>query len=430
MFNNSLMSDVKFIVPKSDSNSVDKKKLVIPAHKYILAISSPVFFAMFYGDLAEKGGEIELPDCESESFLEFLRCLYYDDIRLTGNCVMGLFYLSKKYMVPFLTERCSEYLRDNLSAENVFSVLPLAQKYEDEHLVTRCWEIVDKKTEDAVKSEAFRLIEKSLLKSVLERDWLNVEEVELFKAVDCWAENECVKQGIPNEGGEKRTVLGEEIVTLIRFPVMSLKSFSLDVVGKNILRMQEVTSILQHVHGVKVRDMNFPVVPRPVPRFTFQSCERFHSCADVKIIKKQWGYNGDVVDRIQFTVDRNISLLGLQLFGSKDGEYSSEVGIRCSTVQLARKSQTSKSIKGTEGYYCYELYFDHPVALQANETYLVEGRISGPPSDYCNWGIAKVKTKDVLFQFFKSQLPNNGTNVHSGQFPKLYFFLRHETNTK
>ena len=417
MFNNSLMSDVKFIVPKSDSNSVDKKKLIIPAHKYVLAISSPVFFAMFYGELAEKGGEIELPDCESESFLEFLRCLYYDDIGLTGNCVMGVFYLARKYMVPSLTERCSEYLRDNLSAENVFSVLPLAQKYEDEHLVTRCWEIVDRKTEDAVKSEAFFVIEKSFLKSVLERDSLSVEEVELFKAVDCWAERECVKQGLPSEGKEKRKVLGEEIVSLIRFPIMSLKSFSVDVVGKNILRKQEISSVLQHLHGVKVRDMNFPVNQRSTN--LTQSCQRFSSCS----FEYGWNYGGSP-DTIQFTVDRNISLLGLQLFGSKDGEYSSEVLVRCSNVRLAQKSRSSKSIKGTEGYYCFDVYFDHPVALQANETYLVEARISGPFSYYGQGGIARVQTKDVLFQFCTPNIPGTSTSASIGQFPKLYFALR------
>ena len=257
-----------------------------------------------------------------------------------------------------------------------------------------------------------------------------MEEVELFKAVDCWAERECIKQGLPSEGEQKRKVLGEEIITLVRFPLMSVRSFSLYVVGKNILRKQEISSVLQHLHGVKVHDMNFPVDPRFVPPLTFQvhSCERFISGS----FENGWRYGsiGKTPDRIQFTVDQNVSLLGLQLFGSKDGEYSGEVEILCSSVQLARKSQTSKSIKGTEGYYCYDVYFDHPVALQANETYLVEARISGPPSDSGKGGIATVKTKYVLFQFFSSQLPTNGTSVHFGQFPKLYFFLRHEMSTK
>ena len=48
MFNNPVMSDIKFVFPDHDKQS-------IPAHKYVLATSSPVFFAMFYGELCFAG---------------------------------------------------------------------------------------------------------------------------------------------------------------------------------------------------------------------------------------------------------------------------------------------------------------------------------------------------------------------------------------
>ena len=43
VFNQELLSDVKFVVRDSRGGSK-----TIPAHKFMLAISSPVFFAMFY----------------------------------------------------------------------------------------------------------------------------------------------------------------------------------------------------------------------------------------------------------------------------------------------------------------------------------------------------------------------------------------------
>ena len=51
IFNTALLSDVKFIVPMSNGESESK---VIPAHKLVLAIGSPVFFAMFYGQMASQ----------------------------------------------------------------------------------------------------------------------------------------------------------------------------------------------------------------------------------------------------------------------------------------------------------------------------------------------------------------------------------------
>ena len=64
MFNNDRFSDVKFVVRKMDGES--ESKCVIPAHKFVLSISSPVFEVMFYGELAETKDSIELPDCEYE----------------------------------------------------------------------------------------------------------------------------------------------------------------------------------------------------------------------------------------------------------------------------------------------------------------------------------------------------------------------------
>ena len=84
-----------------------KAKMEIPAHKFVLAISSPVFYAMFYGQMAETTGSIELPDCEYESLLELFRYLYSNEVNLTRSIVMQVLYLAKKYMVPSLADKCA-----------------------------------------------------------------------------------------------------------------------------------------------------------------------------------------------------------------------------------------------------------------------------------------------------------------------------------
>lgn len=69
MFNNELMADVYFSVgPKGNSQR-------IPAHRYVLATGSTVFYAMFYGGLAEDktGLNIDIPDVEPAAFLTLLR---------------------------------------------------------------------------------------------------------------------------------------------------------------------------------------------------------------------------------------------------------------------------------------------------------------------------------------------------------------------
>jgi len=72
MFNNDILSDVKFVVRASqhgDCSDSKRSKMVIPAHKFLLSIRSPVFFAIFCGKMAETKENIDLPDCGYEGIL-------------------------------------------------------------------------------------------------------------------------------------------------------------------------------------------------------------------------------------------------------------------------------------------------------------------------------------------------------------------------
>ena len=243
VFNNDLFSDVKFVVRKSDGESESKQ--VIPAHKFVLSVGSPVFEAMFYGKLAETRDSIELPDCEYESVLELFRYMYSDEVNLSGSNVMGVLYLAKKYMVPLLGNKCTDYLQNNLDPSNVFSILPYAQKFEEENLVKRCWKLIAEQTEAAVKSDGFATIERSLLETLVERDTRDITEVELFKGVVEWATKETEKRDIVADGQEMRKIIGERIIKAIRFRVMEQEEFVSVVLVSKILTYDEVTDIIK-----------------------------------------------------------------------------------------------------------------------------------------------------------------------------------------
>ena len=165
LFNNDRLSDVKFVVRNGDGKSESTQ--VIPAHRFILAMGSPVFEAMFYGELAEKSDTIELPDCDYDSLLELFRYMYSDGVNLSGSNVMGVLYLAKKYIVPSLADKCTEYLKEKIDPSNVFDILSFAQKYEEKALEDRCWKVIESQTEAAVTSEGFEKIQKSVLKQVV-----------------------------------------------------------------------------------------------------------------------------------------------------------------------------------------------------------------------------------------------------------------------
>ena len=130
---------------------------------------------------------------------------------------MQVLYLAKKYLVPSLARKCTEYLQEHLGASNVFSVLPHAQKFEDKDLEERSWEVIEAQTKNVLSSEEFVTLERSVVESVVKNERLNVKEVDLFKAVDRWATKEVEKQGLTPDGAVKRKILGKEIVKAIGF---------------------------------------------------------------------------------------------------------------------------------------------------------------------------------------------------------------------
>ncbi|XP_068747048.1 BTB/POZ domain-containing protein 6-like [Montipora capricornis] len=237
LFNNELLSDVKFIVPVPNGESESKKsKHEIFAHKFLLSISSPVFYTMFYGAIPETNDTVELPDCGYESLVEFLRFIYCDEVMLSESNVTEVLYLSKKYMMPPLADKCWEFLASNMYPSNVFSVLSVAELHEEEKVVNLCWKMIDEQTRAVLRQR----IERRQVEAIVTRDTLNIEEEELFTALDLWATSECEKNGLTADGKTKRTVLGEQIIKAIRFPVMSQYQFQYVVVKCDMLSAEEL----------------------------------------------------------------------------------------------------------------------------------------------------------------------------------------------
>ena len=416
IFNSEILSDVKFVVPMSIGESESKK--VIPAHKFVLAISSPVFFAMFYGRIAETQDSIDLSDCEYESLLELFRFLYSDIVNLSGSNVMQVLYLANKYLVPSLVKKCKEYLRSHLIASNVFCILPHAQKFEDKDLEDRCWKVIEEQTEEAMTSDEFVTVERSVVESVVKREVLNVTEVELFKAVDRWATKECERRGMTSHGETKRRILGEEIVKGIRFPLIPQKDFASVVFDSRILNYEELGNMIKYYNGISTTPLPFLQASRIDS--TIHRCFRFETFNSPV---ERWGYSGKT-DGIILTVKKPVKLYGVQHFGSESGEYTVTtdiVDLVDNTSFVSRTGNYTSEKSDTHAYYGFDVLFDRPVILKADKEYKVKSLIKGPNSWYSEDGQTSVECQGVQFTFSSTMDSSNGTNKSRGQFPGILF---------
>ena len=411
LYNNPLIADVNFVV--ADKQGSDHPKVKIPCHKFVLAVSSPVFFTMFYGELPELSQSINLPDCDSEGLLELLRYIYCDEVNLTGSCVMQVLYLAKKYMMPSLTSHCRSFLEANVNAENVLVVLPVANKLEEAHLIRVCWNVVDAHTEEILQCASATVLEehKELVTSMLERDTLNVNELKIFQAVNCWAKDICSKRGLTPNGKEKRKAIGETILKLIRFPLMSQKEFAEHVPSTEILTKTEVIQMFMYFNLNK-KPGKFSCIPRCINSRIIQRCKRFDGSSCF------WYYNRDSVDSISFTVDVPVTLRGVRLFGFKGETYFVKVKV-CSETVLEDQFQTET--KKTDGYRGFDIIFEQCRQLTPGVPCVLEAIISGPKSHYGISGKEEVVCDKVTFRFDASHNSQNGSSVSKGQFAEILF---------
>ncbi|MPC15350.1 BTB/POZ domain-containing protein 3 [Portunus trituberculatus] len=290
----------------------------IPAHKYVLAVGSSVFYAMFYGGLKSEE-EVQVPDVEPSAFLTLLRYLYCDEIRLEPDTVLATLYAAKKYLVPHLAQQCVKFLEVSLTARNACLLLSQSRLFEEPELMTRCWEVIDAQAEMALQSDGFVDIDFPTLMSVLSRETLNCREIVLFDAALNWAEAECVRQELELNPENKRKVLGQAM-NLIRIPCMELAEFANGAAQSGILTLQETTDLFLHFTARNKPSVSYPIKPRQ--GLKKQICHRLSSAYR----SNQWRYRGRV-DSINFMVDKRIFIVGYGLYGSSSGAADYNVRI-------------------------------------------------------------------------------------------------------
>ena len=379
LFNNDLLSDVSLVVRSGDE--AKKSKMAIPAHKFVWSICSPVFFAMFCGEMAEKSDSVELPDCEHKAVLEMLRFMYSEKVELNESNVMQVLYVAKKYMVKSLVGECIDFLGENLDVGNVLWVLSHAQQYDETDLVAHCWEDIDRDTHGVVKSAEFASIERCVLEEIVTRDSLTISEIELFKAVDLWAAEKCDRNGLPVNGNEKRRVLGEIVVHAIRFPTMEEKEFANVVANSEILTSEEVVGIMKYFNSATLTT-GFPEKER---NGALLCCCRVSMLDKAKLVYFVGNFKRYCID---FWVDKDIELHGIRIIGSENGVYVAMVNL----TDDQERSWPVASMSGTFSsvsmrlhsksflYYGFNVLFDDPADLNKNVRYRVTAIIDGPPS--------------------------------------------------
>nr|XP_021532423.1 BTB/POZ domain-containing protein 2 [Aotus nancymaae] len=399
--------------------------------RFVLAVGSAVFDAMFNGGMATTSTEIELPDVEPAAFLALLKVSGH---RGPGPTAGPAWWLSHGWLpaTPRKAWRsgpCRSRLRVGdlpragcrCSPNPPLDVSRQARLFDEPQLASLCLENIDKNTADAITAEGFTDIDLDTLVAVLERDTLGIREVRLFNAVVRWSEAECQRQQLQVTPENRRKVLGKAL-GLIRFPLMTIEEFAAGPAQSGILVDREVVSLFLH----------FTVNPKPRVEFIDRPrcCLRGKECSINRFqqVESRWGYSG-TSDRIRFSVNKRIFVVGFGLYGSIHGPTDYQVNI-----QIIHTDSNTVLGQNDTGFSCdgsastFRVMFKEPVEVLPNVNYTACATLKGPDSHYGTKGLRKVTHESpttgakTCFTFCYAAGNNNGTSVEDGQIPEVIFY--------
>jgi hypothetical protein len=442
MFNNSDMSDISFTCEGSDK--------ILYAHKYVLATSSAVFNAMFYGDLAEKNSVVHLSDTDEKSLEEFLRFLYTDECNLTTDNVMSVMNLSKKYIVLSLTEYVKAQLIRDTEPGNVLVILEQAIHFEEKDLEAKCWQVIEWRTSEVVNSANFINIKQTTLASLLKRNNLTIPELDLFQAVLKWTNHQCSQKSLELTTENRRSVIGEAVYDL-RFIAINQEEFAKHVSKSGLLIAEELVPIYEKFNKVESPLLKWELPEREKPfKATNKKIRisRFSAFSENEW-STSWQYFATSVDEdgspgppiasqqnyrdyLSFSVDQHALFLGVRLFAAskvdhnyKHRESTYMVDLTVNGVSANPRTSTWASFTiykpdtKQQNIPGFDVMLKSPILVRENEVVRMDAGIYGPRSHFGWRGQTTVKVRRTTVTFLDSDACNARTCVSQGQFHQI-----------
>lgn len=380
LYLNETTADVHFLFEKERTAEVKR----IAAHKCLLAIASPVFHRMFFGELKEEA-DVRIVDVSADGFSEFLQFFYMEEVILTGENFSEVITLADKYDVPGCMHLCEQFLEITLTLDSTCWCYELATLFHLQHLIDMCEERICLETKSIFESDGFLHCPRQILERLLSLEHLSCDEIDVLHASMRWAAEACKRAHIDATVAANRRQQLAECFDLIRFPAMSAEDFSKCLSDyEGLFNATEMLDILSHLtlHRQLRVATQFPLRPRQgTPAWTKDNsiciCDRRtlpNLCRSVKLTQ----------DSVVFSVNERVLLgqVALSVFKTDSIEKEASEEFRSgvlSVYRLAadngdeeqRRLLLTQTVRLSSNSHT-KVQFLKPVIIQPFEDYAIE----------------------------------------------------------
>jgi len=204
---------------------------------------------------------VKLENVDYDIFLALVTGIYTDHVEINAKNLQGLIKLSTKYQVDKVRGMCASFMDDDITAENVLELFEIAPSMLGDKEFGL--QFIEENADEVLSSPGIENLSRERFLTILQDDKLQVEEVEVFKALLRWAEAEAKRTQ-----GDKKTIGKELALKYVRFPTMEMAHIATVVGPSGYLEQPQLVSLYGYlsVTDENVRalmpDLGFPKTPR------------------------------------------------------------------------------------------------------------------------------------------------------------------------
>ncbi|XP_070498502.1 kelch-like protein 41 [Chironomus tepperi] len=158
LLDNEFMSDVTFILGKEGTP--------LKAHKIFLMTSSSVMYKLL-SKSTDQQLNFQIQQISQPTMMEICRYAYTDEVRLTADNMLEIFFAASKFEMKILTEKAVDFICKQMNDKTVFKILKSNQTHHNLRINMKCFEYIEKNYQLCLENPDLVRISGELLRTIL-----------------------------------------------------------------------------------------------------------------------------------------------------------------------------------------------------------------------------------------------------------------------
>jgi hypothetical protein len=297
------IADVVFVV--------GTQRREFPCHRTVFAAQSKVFEAMLYGSMKEAHTkEIPLPTIEPRVFELLQRYMYTGCMDLKPDDVFPVMSAADQYDLPDLKRECGKMAHECINPENVATALHESSMMREHWLINECLKFIDQNASTVVESDAFLDLSEEDVLTIIQRDSVVLDEIDLFRAVIRWGKAQQVNRSHfePENKIPDLPVILKNVLPHIRLAQISPKDLIRIIKPTNVFPLETLFHVMSYHAAPEDVDHKGVIYQPRQQAFIVLSALRHWSTYGTGV--RQFTYSAKSERGTESSVDKSIIYLG------------------------------------------------------------------------------------------------------------------------